>query len=88
MNRKERLYKIADETGEDIYNMIGAALLPMEEWEPAVIGNGKDGVYMVVSENFGGMVMVARWVNAKSISYITSDDIADMIVGSDGQTKN
>ena len=88
MGKRERLYEIADQTGEEIVTKIGAALLPMSEWRPAVIGNGKDAVYMAISENFGGMIMVAKWVNAKSISYITGDDIADMIVGSDGRTTN
>jgi len=89
MSKKEELYKIADKIGEQVMEDIYARLLPPEMWQPVVMKGGKDPYpYMVLSTEVGGMVMVARWANVNQIQSITEDDIADMIIGSDGRTTN
>lgn len=89
MSKKEELYEIADKIGEQVFERVCAGLLPPEEWMPVVIkGSDVPVPYMVLSTKVGGMVMIARWINTNAIQSITEEDIADMIVGSDGRTTN
>ena len=89
MNKKKELYDIADKIGEQVFEQICAGLLPPEMWKPVVMKDGKDPLpYMVLSKQIGGMVMVAKWVNINQVQSVTEDDMADMIVGSDGRSTN
>ena len=89
MSKKKELYDIADKIGEQVFEQICAGLLPPEKWKPVVLKGAKYPIpYMVLSTEVGGMVMVAKWVNVNQIQSVTEDDMADMIVGSDGRSTN
>jgi len=88
MSNKDKLYKLADKIGEQVFDTICIQLLQPDEWYPVAIKGNADVPYMVVSKDVGGMVMVARWINPSAITKITSEDIADMIVGADGRSTN
>ena len=87
MSKKDELYKLANKVGANVFEAVCLGLLPPEEWEPVLLP-GSDVPYMIVSKDVGGMVMVARWINPSAITKITSEDIADMIVGADGRSTN
>ena len=61
------------------------AVLPISEWKHVL---WRDFPYMQISEDFAGMVLVARWVRTDLVKEISRDDMVDMLVGSDGRTKN
>ena len=87
MSNKDKLYKLADKVGANVFEAVCLGLLPPEDWEPVLL-KGSDVPYMVVSKELGGMVMVARWAAPESLKKLTEEDMVDLVVGADGRSTN
>lgn len=87
MSNKDKLYKLAEEVGANVFEAVCLGLLPPEKWEPVLL-TGSDVPYMIVSKELGGMVMVARWASPKALTPLAEEDMVDLVVGADGRNTN
>lgn len=87
MSKKDELYKLADKVGANVFEAVCLGLLPPEEWKPVIL-KGSNVPYMIVSKDLGGMVMVARWANPKTLTHLTEEDMVDLVVGADNRNTN
>ena len=83
MNNREMVNKILEDTNFDPLD----SLIHPSYWTPVLV-KGSDLPHMKISEDLCGMTMVARWIRTDSIQDLQSDDLVDMLVGSDGRTQN
>lgn len=88
MSNAEKLDALLEEHGDKIYDEMTASLLPPPDWKPVLRDNDPRQMYMVISESFGGLTMVATWVRSDSLTPLSHEDMRDLVIGADGRTQN
>lgn len=83
MNNREMLEKLVGDINFDPADMVWHP----HHWRPVLVGDNTLP-YMKISDDLGGMTMVATWVRSDKLQEIQHDDLVDMCVGADGRTKN
>ena len=89
MKRKEDMKDMMEELGDKLMAAVYKNLLGPALWKPAVIkGDEVSKPYLVVSKDIGGMVLIARMIDADDLYEVSEDDLMDMVLGAGDKTKN